>query len=111
MESVEATDMKRVQDILPKKADVAPRVRGDALGVAADWRSLEALAGATRKRFEEDGSDEAKERYLAVIEAVLPVVGVDDAQDSRKRHHELVVRVAPGSLAGAASMHIPRRPA
>jgi len=61
--------MKRVENILPKKADMNAKVQGDGLGVAADRRSLEALAEATRKRYEEDGSDDAKQRYLKVIEA------------------------------------------
>jgi hypothetical protein len=99
--------MKRVKNILPKKADLDARVRGDALGVAADWRSLEALAEATRKRYEEDGSDDAKARYLKVIEAMLPVVGVEDAERFRKRHHELVARLAPGSLAERALGEVP----
>ena len=89
--------MQRVTNILPKKADLDAHVQGDALGVAADLRSLEALAEATRKRYEEDGSEDAKATYLNVIEAMLPLIATEDAEDFRRRHHELVVRLAPGS--------------
>ncbi len=95
--------MKRVKGILPhKKSQVDVRTRGDSLGVAADWRSLEALAEATRKRYEEDQSEAAKRRYLGVIEAMLPLVGAEEAEDFRKRHHALVARLAPGSVADKA---------
>lgn len=99
--------MKRAQNILPEKSELGARVRGDALCVADDWASLEALAEATRKRYEEEGSDAAKDRYLRVIEATLPLVGVEDAEEFRKRHHELVARLAPGSLMERALGEVP----
>lgn len=89
--------MKRAKGILPKKSVVDARVRGDALGVASDRRSLEALAEATRKRYEEDPSEASKLRYLEVIEAMLPLVGVEDAEGFRQRHHRLVAHLAPSS--------------
>jgi len=98
--------MKRGKNILPNRAELDARVQGDSLGVAADWRSLEAVAEATRKRWEEDSSEEAKERYLKIIDVMLPLRGAD-AEGFRNRHRDLVTRLAPGSRAAMVLQGVP----
>ena len=58
-----------------KTGTVPKNVRGDALGIANDRESLEALLEATRRRYEEEGTEEARERYLGVKKALEELGG------------------------------------
>lgn len=94
--------MERRVGIKARLARAREKARGDSLNLTMDWRTLAALADAARERFEAEGTEASKERYLSLMEAMSPIIGVREAQDFRERHRALVGKLAPRSEAERA---------